>query len=316
MKDKIAVVIPCYKVKKHILEVIAEIGGEVSRIYVVDDLCPESTGRYVAENVNDERAKVIFNDRNLGVGGAVKHGYQEALKDGMDIIVKIDGDGQMDTSQISRMISPILNGSADYTKGNRFYNIEDVKSMPIGRLIGNAGLSFLTKLSTGYWQLFDPTNGYTAIHRTALEQLPLKKIANRYFFESDMLFRLNTIRAVVRDIPVKARYADEISSLNVISSIPEFFAKNIKNFCKRVFYNYFLRNFSISSIELVLGTILISFAFIYGGYNWYVSVSTDTPAATGVVVLPAMSMILGVQFLLAFLNYDIENTPEHPLQNR
>src|SRR5690606_32001950 len=150
----------------------------------------------------DPRVRVIRHASNLGVGGAVITGYQAAIADGMDILVKLDGDGQMDASLIPDFIEPIINGEADYTKGNRFFDLEELRSMPRIRLIGNAVLSFMTKFSSGYWNLFDPTNGFTALHADVARYLPLSKISKRYFFESDMLFRLNTLRAVVHDIPM------------------------------------------------------------------------------------------------------------------
>ena len=205
IRNKIAVVIPSYKVKAHILNVISSIGPEVDLIYVVDDKCPQESGNHVLMNNKDERVKVIFNDTNKGVGGAVMNGYQSAIADGAEIIIKIDGDGQMDPSLIVDFIRPIIDGEADYTKGNRFFNLESLASMPKIRLFGNAVLSLMTKLSSGYWNLFDPTNGYTAIHADIAKYLPFEKISNRYFFETDMLFRLNTLKAVVIDIPMEAK---------------------------------------------------------------------------------------------------------------
>ena len=198
--QQIAVVIPCYKVKRQILSVISEIGEEVDVILVVDDCCPEHSGDYVVENNKDSRVEVIFNQKNLGVGGAVICGYRFALEKNCEIILKLDGDGQMDPALISKFIKPILSGKADYTKGNRFHCIESLSAMPTLRKLGNAVLSFVNKSTSGYWKVMDPTNGFTAIHRTALERLPLDKISQRYFFESDMLFRLGTIRAVIRDV--------------------------------------------------------------------------------------------------------------------
>ncbi len=203
---RIAVVIPAYKVRSQIMNVIAEIGDIVSSIYVVDDCCPDDSGALVRAECLDPRVHVIRLPKNLGVGGAVMAGYQAAIKDGMDIAVKIDGDGQMDPRYIVSFIEPILAGEADYTKGNRFFNLDSLDQMPRGRLLGNAALSFMSKLSSGYWDLFDPTNGYTAIHCEVARHLPMKKISPRYFFESDMLFRLNTLRAVVVDIPMDAKY--------------------------------------------------------------------------------------------------------------
>jgi len=157
-----AVVIPSYRVADHILGVIAAIGPEVDRIYVVDDRCPDGSGSLVEQGCDDRRVTVIFHETNLGVGGAVMSGYRAAIADGMDIIVKIDGDGQMDPGLIGCFVRPIIDGEADYTKGNRFFDLEAVRAMPRVRLFGNALLSFMNKLSSGYWNLFDPTNGYTA----------------------------------------------------------------------------------------------------------------------------------------------------------
>lgn len=178
---KIAVVIPSYKVVGHILNVINTIGPEVCRVYIVDDCCPDGTGAFVQANAKDDRVVVIYHKENQGVGGAVTTGYKAAIEDGMDIIVKVDGDGQMDPSLIPDFVAPIIDGEADYTKGNRFFDLEGIHAMPKVRLFGNAALSFMTKISSGYWDLFDPTNGYTAIHRDVARHLPLNKISRRYF---------------------------------------------------------------------------------------------------------------------------------------
>ncbi|WBM72089.1 glycosyltransferase family 2 protein [Buttiauxella sp. WJP83] len=308
-KLKIAVVIPCYKVKDHILDVISNIGDEVDTIYAVDDKCPESSGQFILDNCTDSRVQVLFNNVNKGVGGAVIHGYQQGLVDGIDIFVKVDGDGQMDPALIKYFVKPILRGAADYTKGNRFHEIEGLKLMPKIRLFGNAVLSFMTKFSSGYYRTFDPTNGYTAISSVALKKLPLEKISNRYFFESDMLFRLNIVDAKVLDIPMDAIYGDEVSNLNIKQILFPFLKGNIKNLSKRIFYNYFLRGFSIASVELVLGIILFIFGLIYGSVAWYDSIVSDSPATSGTVMLAALPVILGVQFLLSFIQADIENQP-------
>ena len=185
---KIAVVIPTYRARNHILDVINEIGPEVARIYVVDDCCPDGSGDFVTTNCKDNRVSVITHAENQGVGGAVMTGYNAAIEDGMDVLVKIDSDGQMDPTLIMDFVIPIVNGETDYTKGNRFFDLEKVRAMPTARLFGNAVLSLMCKLSSGYWNLFDPTNGYTAIHADVARHLPFNKISRRYFFETDMLF--------------------------------------------------------------------------------------------------------------------------------
>jgi dolichol-phosphate mannosyltransferase len=305
----IAVVVPAYKVSRHILPLLARMGPEVSRIYVVDDACPDGSGRLVESECIDSRVRVLYNERNLGVGGAVMSGYQAAIMDGAEVIVKIDGDGQMDPSLLPSFVGPILSGEADYTKGNRFYDLTLVQSMPIARILGNAALSFMTKFSTGYWNIFDPTNGYTAIHASVAGLLPFGKISRRYFFESDMLFRLNIIRAVVVDVPMKARYEDEVSNLKISRIAGEFFYKHLRNAGKRVFYNYFLRDMSAASIELVVGVLLFTFGTTFGLYHWIKAADAAAMTPAGTVMVAAMPIILGLQLILSFLNYDMMTVP-------
>lgn len=310
---RIAVVIPCYKAEKHILSVLQKIPDVADAIYVIDDKCPNGTADLVESRCDDNRVKVLRHTVNQGVGGAVMTGYAEALAAGFDVVVKIDGDGQMDPSLIPKFVGPILLGKADYTKGNRFYNPEDVADMPILRLLGNAGLSLLNKFSSGYWDIFDPTNGYTAIDRRALSVLPLKKISCRYFFETDMLFRLGLARAVVLDIPMKAVYGLERSNLRISSALPEFFVKHIRNFGKRVIYLYYLRDFSIASVELICGVLLGVFSVSYGGLHWWASAGKGVETPTGTIVLAAITLLASLQLLLSFVNFDIGAVPRHPL---
>ncbi|WP_147458152.1 glycosyltransferase family 2 protein, partial [Pseudomonas savastanoi] len=249
---------------------------------------------------------------NQGVGGAVMTGYKAAIEENMDVIVKIDGDGQMDPALIMNFINPILAGEADYTKGNRFFDLEEIRAMPRIRLFGNAVLSFMTKFSSGYWDLFDPTNGYTAIHRDVAKHLPLDKISRRYFFETDILFRLNTLRAVVVDIPMHAKYGDEVSNLKVSKVVGEFFVKHVRNFGKRIFYNYYLRDMSLASIELPVGLTLLLSGSVFGISHWISSIYTGIPNSAGTVMLSALPIILGIQLILAFLGQDIASVPRRP----
>jgi dolichol-phosphate mannosyltransferase len=309
---KIAVVIPCYKVRKHILGVITQIGQEVDRIYIIDDCCPDDSGDFVEKRCKDERVTVIRNLENQGVGGAVMTGYQAAISEGMEIIVKVDGDGQMDPRLIPDFIEPILAGYADYTKGNRFFDLEEIRAMPKLRIFGNAVLSFMTKISSGYWDLFDPTNGYTAIHRDVARHLPFKKMSRRYFFETDMLFRLNLLRAVVIDIPMDAKYGDEVSNLKASKIVGEFFFKHIRNLGKRIFYNYYLRDMSLASFELPIGSLMIAFGTTFGIIHWINALQSGIPTTAGTVMILAMPIIIGIQFILAFIGYDISSVPKRP----
>ena len=316
INPKIAVVIPCYKVRKHILGVISQIGPEVTRIYVIDDCCPDDSGDFVESRCRDERVTVIRSPENQGVGGAVMSGYQAAINEGMDIIVKVDGDGQMDPSLIPDFVEPIVAGHADYTKGNRFFDLEEIRAMPKLRIFGNAVLSFMTKISSGYWDLFDPTNGYTAIHWDVAQHLPFTKISHRYFFETDMLFRLNLLRAVVVDIPMDAKYGDEVSNLRASKIVGEFFFKHIRNLGKRIFYNYYLRDMSLASFELPIGTLMIAFGTTMGIVQWINALQSGIPTSAGTVMILALPIIIGIQFILAFIGYDISSVPKRPFHLR
>jgi dolichol-phosphate mannosyltransferase len=312
----VAVIVPAYRVRDRILEMLAGIPGWVTAIYVVDDACPDGSGDQVLEGCRDARVRLIRHRQNEGVGGAVMSGYARALADGADVLVKMDGDGQMDPALLPQLLGPILRGEADYTKGNRFYELDRITRMPAIRLFGNALLSFMTKLSSGYWDVFDPTNGYTALHSQVASRLPLAKISRRYFFETDMLFRLNTIRAVVVDVPMEARYEGETSSLRIGRIIHEFLFKHARNFGKRIFYNYFLRDLSLASMLLLVGTVFVAVGGFLGLRYWYQSAISGVPTLAGSVMLVALLMIVGIQFLLGFLAQDIASVPKralHPL---
>lgn len=310
--DVVAVIIPCFRVSEQILRVLAEIGEEADLIYVVDDQCPERTGELVERENHDPRVSVIRNEANLGVGGATMAGMRQAIARGADIIIKLDGDGQMDPRLLPVFIEAIRSGQADYAKGNRFYDPDGLVAMPGWRLAGNAVLSFLAKLSTGYWQSFDPTNGYLAIHSEVARRLPFHKISQRYFFETDLLFRLNTLQARVVDIPMPAAYGDEKSNLDISRVILPFAFGHLRNFVKRIGYNYFLRDFSIASMELLIGLALLVFGLSFGLTHW----GSTTPASAGTVMLAGLPVILGVQLLLAFISYDVQSAPNSALHPR
>jgi glycosyltransferase involved in cell wall biosynthesis len=297
-------------VAAHVLDVIAEIGKEVSQIFVIDDACPEGSGALVSEKCKDKRVVVLTHSENQGVGGAVITGYRAALDSGADIVVKVDGDGQMDPAMITDLVQPIVEGNADYTKGNRFDSLVGLREMPGIRVLGNGVLSLMSKVSSGYWNVTDPTNGFTAIHCDVLKALPLDMISKRFFFESDMLFRLSILRAVVWDVPMEARYGNEKSNLSVLKALFEFPGKHFVRFHKRLFYNYYLRDMSAASLELPLGAALGWFGFIFGITKFAESVQTQVAATAGTVMLSAVPVILGFQLVLAFLSHDIASVPK------
>ncbi len=312
----VAVVIPSYRVTNHILEVISLIGPEVNSIFVVDDACPDNSGDFVKKHVKDKRVEVLKHAENQGVGGAVITGYRAALEAGADIVVKVDGDGQMDPRLIPRLIRPLVDGEADYSKGNRFDSLEDLYEMPRVRIFGNAVLSLWSKLSTGYWTVTDPTNGFTAIHRRVLEAIHLDKLRKSYFFESDLLFRLSIVNAVIADIPMRAVYGDEKSHLKIRKVLVEFPWRHSVNLIKRVFYRYYLREWSVASIELPVGLGMLTFGVWFGLASYFEAAAAGRATTAGQVTLAAIGIILGVQLLLSFLSYDIQSEPKVPKQRR
>lgn len=307
-------IIPSYKVKAHVLKVIQDIPSFVDKIYAVDDCCPDKSGEFIQANNTDSRVTVLKNQVNLGVGGAVCHGYATALKDGFDIMVKVDGDGQMDPSLIQDLIDPLIANQADYAKGSRFHRPSSLAQMPTIRLFGNTALSFINKLVSGYWDVMDPTNGFTAISKYALKEIPLQKINSRYFFESDMLFRLSLCKARVMDYYMDAKYGDEVSNLRVSRVLFDFPPRYFKRFIKRIFYQYFLRDFNFGSLSLLVGLPLFMSGVSFGTVKYIeYAMIRHIPAPTGMVVIPSMLITLGTQFLISFFQYDINAYPKTSL---
>lgn len=313
---RIAVIIPCFRVGEAVFGVLEGIGPWCDAVYCVDDGCPDGSGAKIRERCADPRVRVITRERNGGVGAATMTGYRAAIDEGAHVLVKVDGDGQMDPRLVPWLVRPILDGRADYVKGNRFFSSRTVAAMPLVRLIGNAGLSFLTKLSTGYWDLFDPTNGFTAIHAAVARELPFDRIHPRYFFESDMLFRLGVIRARVVELPFMARYGNERSNLSVLDSLLRFPWLHLRNLVKRILYGYFLRNFSVASLNLVVGLSLIGFGALFGAIRWTMAMEVGNASTAGTVMLAALPILLGLQLVLSFLQVDIASTPAEVLHGR
>lgn len=320
LNDKIAtanlaVVIPAYKCAGQIAAVLHSIPLFITHVIVVDDASPDALDVEVAK-VKDGRIVYIRQPQNRGVGGAMLTGYNKALELGAEIIIKMDGDGQMDAGYIPLLILPILAGQADYTKGNRFLHGRALTQMPKRRLLGNIGLTFLTKLASGYWDIFDPNNGFTAVHHYALSLTRQKNIHARYFFESSLLIELNRIRAVVVDISIPAHYGNEQSSLSLVQACFEFPFNLGKGLIRRIIWQYFLYDFTPVSLFLILGAALTLFGALWELYHWYISIIYKVVATTGTVMIGVLPVILGFQLLLQALVLDIQNTPDTPIQSR
>lgn len=309
---KIIIVIPCFKVKDKILDVILKVPKWVNQILCVDDCCPEESGKYIKNNIDDDRVIILHNNKNLGVGGASVVGFNHAKKLGAELIIKVDGDDQMDLSVLDKFVEPIFLGEADFVKGNRFTKFADYQNMPLARKLGNIGLSFFNRFSSGYWNLFDTTNGYLCFNAKLIDLLPIEKISKDYFFESDLLNWLYIIRAKVIDVPIKSIYNNEKSNINILTVILKFPLLYIRNFFRRFFYEYCLRNPDMKFISFLIGLLSLVFGIVFSLSVWKTSIE-ETPSASGTVAIALISIILGVNFISYFFFSDSNNYPKKTL---
>ncbi len=310
----IVTVIPAYRVQDTITTVLKDLPAYIKHIIVVDDASPDSSVKLVtAAAQQDPRIILIRHERNQGVGGAMISGFHKALELGAKIVVKLDGDGQMDSAHIPALVTPLILGKADFTKGNRFRDFVSLRNMPMVRRVGNLGLSFLTKAATGYWNIFDPTNGFFAIRTEVLKQLPLEAIDKRYFFETSLLANLYLVNAFVMDVPMPARYGNETSHLSIRRSLLEFPLKLFSTLIRRILLKYYIYDFSIISLYIVTSIPLLLFGFIFGAIKWIDYASRNIPAPTGTLMLPTLCVILGIQMMLSAIEIDMKSTPSQPI---
>ena len=310
----VAAVVPAYNAANVITSVLRQIPPLVRTIVIVDDASTDGTAA-IAERCAeiDQRVLVVHHERNRGVGGAMVTGFRTAIDAGADIVVKIDGDGQMPLWLVPQLVAPLVAGEADYTKGNRFRDFNAVRQMPLVRRIGNVLLSFLAKSATGYWHCFDPTNGFIAIRADVLSQVPLAKVDPTFFFETSMLAHLYLLGAVVKEVPMPARYAGEPSSLRIGRVMRQFPGKLIAALVRRVVLKNFVYDFNLESLHLAAGIPLLLGGVIFGAYNWLWYVRHHLSAPTGTVVLPALAIMLGVQLLITAASYDLQSVPREPV---
>jgi glycosyltransferase involved in cell wall biosynthesis len=313
-KFEVAMVIPAYNVERNIKSVLHGVPSYIKHIIVVDDASPDSSADLVAATAKkDRRIFLIRHAENQGVGGAMVTGFRKAFELGAKIVVKLDGDGQMDPDYIPALITPLIEGKADYVKGNRFRDFHSLQQMPLPRRVGNLGLSFLTKAATGYWNIFDPTNGFFAARAEVLAQLPLDKIDRRYYFETSMLANLYLIGALVMDVPIPARYRNETSNLSIRRALFEFPFKLLGTLFRRILLKYYIYDFSMMSLYLFVSVPLLLFGGIFGSIKWVSYASRGIPAPTGTVMLPTLCVILGIQFLLSAIDIDMNSVPRKAL---
>ncbi|MFP5246381.1 MAG: glycosyltransferase family 2 protein [Thermoanaerobaculia bacterium] len=310
----VAAVIPAYNVAAELGGVLRQMPPLFRTIVVVDDASRDETAAIAERWAQlDPRILVVRHSVNRGVGGAMVTGFTKALELGADIIVKVDGDGQMPLWLAPQLVQPLIDGTADYTKGNRFRDFQAIRTMPLIRRIGNVALSFFSKAATGYWQCFDPTNGFVAIRADVLSQIPLKKVDPTYFFETSMLSHLYVLGAVVKEIPMPARYAGETSSLSVTRVVRQFPGRLLWSLIRRLVLKNFVYDFNLESFHLASGIPLLLAGVLYGGYHWWWYASRGLGAPTGTVVLSALLITLGVQLLIAAVNLALQAIPREPI---
>ena len=309
---KIAVVIPYYNASKEIVRVISKLPDYLHSIIIVDDQSPDVLPKAEIEKLIKPNTLIYFleNEVNMGVGGATKKGFEEAIKIGAEIIIKIDADDQMDLKYLPDLLNPLLLNKCDVAKGNRFKDLKALRAMPIVRRIGNLGLSFLIKAATGYWHNFDPTNGFLALKSEVLKKLDFTKLSNRYYFETSLLAQLYFEKASINDIPMPAIYGDEKSSMKIWQMPFVFGARLTNTFVKRIIKEYFLYDFNIGSVYLLFGFPLFMFGLIFGIWEWIYYAKINTFAPTGTIMIITLSIILGFQLILQAIQYDIINAPK------
>jgi len=309
------VVLPCYRVKEQILCVVEPLLEIADFVIVVDDCCPEQSGAHLQQCLTHPKLTILFHEKNKGVGGAMVTGFEEALRLEADIVVKMDSDGQMDPKHIPRLTAPLRNGKADFAKGNRFFDLHALQSMPTVRRIGNLGLTLLTKAASGYWNISDPTNGFLAIRKDALSLVNFHLLDPRYFFEISLLVQLNVIRALAVDVPIPARYADEKSSLNPLKILCTFPSRLLSGFLHRLWWRYFIFDINSVTIFLVTGCFLFFGGALFGACRWGHSGIHQVDQSPGTVALAMLPMILGFQMLLQAVVLDTLMQPHRPISD-
>jgi len=304
----IHVVVPAYNEQSLVGRVVESMPAWVDRIFVVDDCSTDATAR-AATTSGDPRVTLLRTPQNVGVGGATVLGYRHALDAGADVVVKMDGDGQMAPEALPALLDAVLEGGADYAKGNRFLQRELVHRMPFERIVGNVVLTFLTKLASGYWQVFDPQNGYTAVRAAVLRVLPLDRLHPGFFFENDMLVRLNVHNFRVIDVPTPTVYGEERSHLSIPAVMSTFPLLLIRRFFFRVIEKYVIRDFSPIALFLFVGLASLAFGTILGVGLWVHAYRTGLPTPTGSIILFLLAEVVGFQLCLQAIVLDIQASP-------
>jgi glycosyltransferase involved in cell wall biosynthesis len=304
----VTAVVPAYNEQKLIAKTIATMPDLVDRIIVVDDKSTDSTVA-MAESVGDPRVVIVRHDQNRGVGGAILTGHKSALELGGDIDVVMAGDAQMDPDYLPSLLDPIVEEGYGFSKANRFFSRDSFRGMPAHRVVGNILLSFLTKMASGYWHLFDPQNGYTAIRHDVLCRLALDRIAIGYQFENDLLINLSILRVRAKDVPIPAVYGDEVSGMRLSRVIPQIGSLLFVGFWKRIFLKYVLWSFSPIALLLFTGFFLVLWGVAWGVFAVVNALQSHSPSAA-TSLLSVAPLMTGIYMLVQALVLDIQETSD------
>jgi glycosyltransferase involved in cell wall biosynthesis len=306
---RLAVVVPAHDEEDLIAGTLAGVPEFVDRIYVIDDHSADETAKR-AQGAGDPRVEVISHAENEGVGAAIVTGYRRALAEGIDVTCVMAADGQMDPADLERIATPVALGEVDYAKANRLFTGQAWQLMPRHRYLGNAVLSMLTKIASGYWHVADSQSGYTAISRELLEQLDLDRVYPRYGFPNDMLVHLNVWNARVRDIPSRPIYGvGERSEIKLRRVVPTIAWLLFKGFLWRLREKYVIRDFHPLVFFYVLGILLTLAGLVLGAVETVLRLMGNE-LTTPTVVLVALLLISGSQFTLFAMWFDMESNKD------
>jgi len=305
----VAVVVPAYDEEALIGATIRAVPGFVDRIFVVDDASRDGTAA-AARAVGDPRVEVLTHERNSGVGAAIVTGYQRALAEHVDIACVMAGDNQMEPADLEKIALPVARNEVDYTKANRLISGEAWKAIPRSRYLGNAVLSFLTKIASGYWHVADSQSGYTAASREILEQLDLDRIYRGYGFPNDMLVHLNVWNARVRDVPSRPVYGvGERSGIKIRRVVPRISWLLVKGFFWRMREKYVIRDFHPLVFFYAFGFLMTLLGLGLGIAEVVLRIMGNA-VSVGTVVLVALLLIFGSQFTLFAMWFDMESNKD------
>jgi glycosyltransferase involved in cell wall biosynthesis len=302
---RVAVVVPAYDEERLVVETLRGIPELVDRIYVVDDASRDGTAERARE-VGDPRVEIIRHERNLGVGAAIASGYRRALEEQIDVTCVMAADNQMDGTELEGLAGPVARGEVEYAKANRLVSGEAWKVIPRTRYLGNAVLSLLTKIASGYWHVADSQAGYTALSLDALRRLDLDRLYPSYGFPNDVLVHLNVQNARVRDVPSRPIYdVGETSGIKLRSVVPRISWLLFKGFWWRMAQKYVIRDFHPLVFFYVFGVLMTGAGFVLGVLELALRIAGNeiTPAS---IVLVAILLIAGLQLTLFAMWFDME----------